>query len=132
MAKHIIGYSIITAMFIYFLFGDAENLQWARYDFATEAFCTMFLEVFQNTSKSGRVVFFDMIDGHKTFSQEVAENLAKMLSLDSHETPTAFRWRPEYDIALIDAAHATGGRPMQVTGTIPAIYFYYGTNVGVY
>ena len=43
MAKHIIGYSIITAMFIYFLFGDAENLQWARYDFATEAFCTMFL-----------------------------------------------------------------------------------------
>ena len=30
-------------MVVYFLFGDASNLQWARYDFANQSLMTIFL-----------------------------------------------------------------------------------------
>ena len=42
-ARYISGSFIIIAMVFYFLFGDADSLQWARYDFANQSLMTILL-----------------------------------------------------------------------------------------
>ena len=42
-ARHISGSLIIMAMVPYFLFGDADDMQWARYDFANQSLMTILL-----------------------------------------------------------------------------------------
>jgi hypothetical protein len=41
--KHIIAYSLLAAMCLYFVVGDSVGIDWARYDFATEAMLVIFL-----------------------------------------------------------------------------------------
>jgi hypothetical protein len=40
--NHIIAYSLLAAMSFYFVVGDSVGIDWARYDFATEAILVIF------------------------------------------------------------------------------------------
>jgi YgiT-type zinc finger domain-containing protein len=48
--------------------------------------------------------------GETTFSQDVAERLASLLSQNSSDVPTRFVSCPEYDLARLETSNGTVGR----------------------